>query len=198
MDDASRDVHGAEPAADQRQPPGHHGPSVPPAACGQYPALDTGSETKALLSEFLPPGKSLDNLTAPIASLDEYGRAFTAASRKTARARATMVIGTGLIYLNGVSYDQNTTLQERVKITQPFLETQSFAKYNVWLNTAGGGQMAQAEAIAVAIARGLSVHDAGYKKILDALKMTKIDRRQVEPKKTGQPKARKKIQWVKR
>jgi small subunit ribosomal protein S9 len=87
---------------------------------------------------------------------------------------------------------------------QPFEKTDFLGKFNVWALVKGGGSSGQAEAISVAVSRGICVHDPPSREKLDERilcnldGMTKIDRRQVERKKTGQPKARKKVQWVKR
>nr|KAJ3422972.1 37S ribosomal protein S9, mitochondrial [Polyrhizophydium stewartii] len=86
----------------------------------------------------------------------------------------------------------------REAVVQPFEVADRLAKYNVWAIVSGGGPNGQADAIGVAIARGLAVHEPELEPILVKGGLTKVDIRQVERKKTGQPKARKKNAWVKR
>ncbi|KNE64397.1 hypothetical protein AMAG_09420 [Allomyces macrogynus ATCC 38327] len=57
---------------------------------------------------------------------------------------------------------------------------------------------AHAEAIANAVARALVVHDQSLRERMEAVQLLIPDTRQVERKKPGQAKARKKFTWVKR
>ena len=65
-------------------------------------------------------------------------------------------------------------------------------------NVNGGGTTGQAEAIRLAIARGLCEMSPENRVKLKPEGMLTRDARVVERKKPGQKKARKKFQWVKR
>jgi small subunit ribosomal protein S9 len=92
--------------------------------------------------------------------------------------------------------DYFTDLLQLKQITLPFQLSNTLGKYNCWAVVHGGGKTSQVNALTTAIARGLCIHEPELQPILDHL--TKSDTRQVERKKTGQPKARKKNAWVKR
>ncbi|KAJ3119592.1 37S ribosomal protein S9, mitochondrial [Nowakowskiella sp. JEL0407] len=153
------------------------------------------------LEQFITPGANNDKYSAISLKPDEHGRMFAIASRKTAKAQVWLIEGDGQIYVNGKHMALYFPLEYlREQIVQPFEVSQTLGKFNVWALVGGGGVAGQAGAVTVAIARALM----GHQKILDpkgltALQaMTKIDRRQVERKKPGQPKARKKNTWVRR
>jgi small subunit ribosomal protein S9 len=74
----------------------------------------------------------------------------------------------------------------------------AWGKYNIWAIASGGGKSSQANAIGLGIARGLIIQDPTWEPVLTEAGLLTPDTRQVERKKTGQPKARKKITWVKR
>ncbi|KAI8848335.1 ribosomal protein S9/S16-domain-containing protein [Chytridium lagenaria] len=160
-------------------------------------AKDT--EVAELLSEFVKPGEALIAGRQAVAELDEFGRSYTRGSRKTAVSQCWMVEGDGQIFVNGVKLaDYFPQLVDCQKVISPFEVTQTLGLYNVWCTVSGGGLSGQADAVAVSVARGIVVHNPILEDRLATLGLTKIDRRQVERKKTGQPKARKKNSWVKR
>ncbi|KAJ3251883.1 37S ribosomal protein S9, mitochondrial [Boothiomyces macroporosus] len=153
----------------------------------------------SFLNTFVSSNNSLVKPPRPEIKLDEFGRSLTVASRKTSRAQVYLVKGTGQVYVNGVNMAEYfNEIYDREKIVKPFELTKTLADYNVWALVKGGGSTGQADSIAVAIARGLTVHEPAHHPVLYENGMLKIDRRQVEKKKTGQPKARKKNTWVKR
>ncbi len=84
------------------------------------------------------------------------------------------------------------------RVMRPFDLTRTWGAYNVWALTSAGGPASRAEALAIAVARGLVAHGAERQAVLKAAGLLDIDRRQKERKKTGQPKARKEKAWVKR
>ena len=71
-------------------------------------------------------------------------------------------------------------------------------KYDIKVNLDGGGVSGQAEALRLAIARALVKIDAESKAALRTAGFMTRDPREVERKKPGQPKARKKFQFSKR
>ena len=146
---------------------------------------------------FIPVGRSIHLDRKNISSLDSALRSNTRGSRKTARSIVSMIAGAGQIYVNGKSLpvycDDVLTCQ---KIIEPFELSKTLGKFNVWATVRGGGYTGQSEAIAHAIAKGLIIHNPDLEPLLT--KCLLADTRQVERKKTGQPKARKKNTWVKR
>lgn len=72
------------------------------------------------------------------------------------------------------------------------------SKFSATIKVAGGGINAQLEAIQLSISRALIKMDPENKTLLKKAGLTTRDPREVERKKTSQPKARKKVQYSKR
>ena len=119
--------------------------------------------------------------------------------RKSAVARIYMSEGKGNITVNDrelSNYFNTSILQYIVK--QP-LNTLSVAeKYDIKVNLDGGGFKGQAEALRLAIARALVKVNEENKSILRKSGFLTRDPREVERKKPGRPKARKRFQFSKR
>jgi small subunit ribosomal protein S9 len=71
-------------------------------------------------------------------------------------------------------------------------------EFDISCNVDGGGVTGQADALKLAIARALVKHNAELKPSLKAESLMTRDPRMVERKKSGQKKARKRFQFVKR
>jgi small subunit ribosomal protein S9 len=71
-------------------------------------------------------------------------------------------------------------------------------KYDINVNLEGGGVKGQSEALRLGITRALILVDEENKKILKSNGFVTRDPREVERKKPGQPKARKRFQFSKR
>ena len=84
------------------------------------------------------------------------------------------------------------------EVLTPFACTDTASKYDVWCTVKGGGQTGQAGAIRLGVSRCLEKWDPGLRPALKRAGLLTRDVRRVERKKAGQPKARKKKQWVKR
>ncbi|KAI8610997.1 ribosomal protein S5 domain 2-type protein [Chytriomyces sp. MP71] len=152
-----------------------------------------------LLQEYVRPGQDLTPPAKPIETLDEFGRAFARGSRKTATAQAWVVRGSGDVFVNGLHVaDYFGEVAHREVVVRPFEVAKALGSYNVWAVVQGGGHGGQADAVAVAVARALAIHDPSLETVFKQIGLTNIDTRQVERKKTGQPKARKKNTWLKR
>ncbi|MDY0199347.1 MAG: 30S ribosomal protein S9 [Bacteroidales bacterium] len=119
--------------------------------------------------------------------------------RKSAVARVYLHEGKGNITINGKDlkdYFPSELLQYVVK--QPLNVLNLLGNYDVKANLDGGGISGQAEALRLGIARTLVEVNPEYKPTLKANGFMTRDPREVERKKPGQPKARKKFQFSKR
>lgn len=119
--------------------------------------------------------------------------------RKAAVARVYISDGKGKITVNGRDYKEYfgaETLQ--YVVTQPLHLLNSADKYDINVNLDGGGVKGQAEALRLGITRALIIIDAENKPKLKASGFVTRDPREVERKKPGQPKARKRFQFSKR
>jgi len=119
--------------------------------------------------------------------------------RKAAIARIYLSEGTGVITINNKdlkTYFPVGTLQYIVE--QPFNVLEVAGKYNVKANLDGGGIKGQAEAMRLAISRAFVKLDETNKPKLKAEGFMTRDPREVERKKPGRPKARKRFQFSKR
>ena len=113
--------------------------------------------------------------------------------RKSSVARVYLSEGTGKITINKKDlevYFPSAILQYVVK--QPLNLLEVAEKYDIKVNLDGGGFTGQSQALRLAIARALVKVNAEDKKTLTR------DAREVERKKPGQPKARRRFQFSKR
>ncbi|MBQ5616264.1 MAG: 30S ribosomal protein S9 [Bacteroidaceae bacterium] len=119
--------------------------------------------------------------------------------RKSAVARIFVTEGTGKITINKKDlqvYFPSSILQYVVK--QPLAALDVVEKYDIKVNLNGGGYTGQSQALRLAIARALVKINAEDKKALRAEGFLTRDAREVERKKPGQPKARRRFQFSKR
>ncbi len=119
--------------------------------------------------------------------------------RKAAIARIYVADGSGNITINSrplAVYFPSGMLQYVVK--QPLAKLGVEEKFDIKVNLQGGGSKGQAEALRLAIARALVKIDPENKPALKAEGFMTRDPREVERKKPGRPKARKRFQFSKR
>jgi small subunit ribosomal protein S9 len=119
--------------------------------------------------------------------------------RKAAVARVFVSEGTGQITINkrDISvYFPSPILQFVVR--QPLNKLGVVEKYDIKVNLDGGGFNGQAGALRLAIARALVKINPEDKPALKVEGFMTRDPREVERKKPGQPKARKRFQFSKR
>lgn len=119
--------------------------------------------------------------------------------RKSAVARVFVSEGNGKITINKrdiTEYFPSTILQYVVK--QPLVKLDVAEKYDIKVNLFGGGFTGQSQALRLAIARALVKINAEDKKVLRAEGFMTRDSREVERKKPGRPKARRRFQFSKR
>ena len=119
--------------------------------------------------------------------------------RKAAVARVYVSSGKGNIIVNDKDYKvyfPNLVLQYIVM--QPLQMLEVGQKYDIKVNLDGGGVKGQAEALRLGITRALIKIDETCKPKLKEAGFTTRDPREVERKKPGRPKARKRFQFSKR
>ncbi|PKL41081.1 MAG: 30S ribosomal protein S9 [Spirochaetae bacterium HGW-Spirochaetae-1] len=126
-------------------------------------------------------------------------RVYATGRRKTSVARVWIKPGSGNIVVNKQpinEYFRRMTLG--LVVRQPLEYVGQLEKFDVFATVLGGGWSGQAGAIKMAIARCLVKVDEAHKKTLRQGGFLTRDAREVERKKPGQKKARKRFQFSKR
>ena len=119
--------------------------------------------------------------------------------RKAAVARVYITEGKGNITINKKSLEQYFTIPTlQYVVKQPLQTLNVLEQYDITANIDGGGFTGQAEALRLGIARALVKINAEDKSALRAAGFMTRDPREVERKKPGQPKARRRFQFSKR
>lgn len=99
--------------------------------------------------------------------IDEWGRAKGVGRRKTSSAVAWLVEGDGEVLVNGKSLSSYFgRLHHRESAVWALKATQRLDKYNVFGLVQGGGSTGQAEALTLAVAKALLVHEPALKPAL--------------------------------
>lgn len=118
---------------------------------------------------------------------------------KKASARVRLINGKGEIVINGKPLAQYfPSIEWQQTVTSPLILISKEKTFNISVKVEGGGQIGQAKAIRLGIARTLIKYDEELKKILKADGLLKRDSRVKERKKPGLKKARRAPQWKKR
>ncbi|MGN6670278.1 MAG: 30S ribosomal protein S9 [Candidatus Nucleicultricaceae bacterium] len=141
----------------------------------------------------------LETLTARKPNIDNLGRAYSTGRRKNAIARVWIKPGAGKIVVNGrewVNYFARPVLQ--MIIMQPFKLANQENRFDVFCTTRGGGLSGQAGALRHAISHALCQYDPTFRTTLKKEGLLTRDSREVERKKYGRAKARKRFQFSKR
>ena len=119
--------------------------------------------------------------------------------RKSAIARVYLSQGTGNVTVNGKDYKEYFPIETlQYIVMQPFGVLSLNGKFDVKATIDGGGVKGQAEAVRLGITRALMKLDEENRKPLKAAGFVTRDPREVERKKPGQKKARKRFQFSKR
>ena len=119
--------------------------------------------------------------------------------RKTAVARVYIKPGKGDIVVNGKPVDVFFSRETgRMVVRQPLVLTNTLASFDISVNVDGGGESGQAGAVRHGITRALIQHDASLKSVLKKAGLVTRDAREVERKKVGLHKARRRKQFSKR
>lgn len=96
--------------------------------------------------------------------VDEWGRAVGIGRRKTATAKAYLVEGEGEVLVNGKNLTEVFgRLHDRESALWALKATARIDKYNVFALVQGGGVTGQAEALTLAVAKALLVHEPALK-----------------------------------
>jgi len=119
--------------------------------------------------------------------------------RKTAVARVYIAPGKGAITVNGKPVDEYFSRETgRMVVRQPLVLTNTLTNFDISVNVDGGGESGQAGAVRHGITRALIEHDAALKSPLKKAGLVTRDAREVERKKVGLHKARRRGQYSKR
>ena len=119
--------------------------------------------------------------------------------RKTSVARVFLQQGSGRIVVNEKPVDEFFARETgRMVVRQPLTLTNHEKTFDVMVNVSGGGESGQAGAVRHGITRALIDYDAQLKPVLSKAGLVTRDAREVERKKVGLHKARRRKQFSKR
>jgi small subunit ribosomal protein S9 len=119
--------------------------------------------------------------------------------RKTSVARVYLTVGTGKITINDRELEEYFPRDSaKTFVRQPFDVTGTNGKFDAAINVAGGGLTGQAGAIRHGISRALLHYSPEMRKPLKQAGFLTRDAREVERKKYGRRKARRRFQFSKR
>lgn len=119
--------------------------------------------------------------------------------RKSAVARVFLKPGKGKITVNDKPVDEYFSRETgRMVVRQPLELTENLTTFDIMINIHGGGESGQAGAVRHGITRALIDFDATLKPVLSKAGLVTRDAREVERKKVGLRKARRRKQFSKR
>jgi small subunit ribosomal protein S9 len=119
--------------------------------------------------------------------------------RKSSIARVFLKPGKGDIVVNDKPVDEYFSRETgRMVVRQPLVLTENEAKFDIKVNVLGGGESGQAGAVRHGITRALIDYSADLKSALKKAGFVTRDAREVERKKVGFHKARRRKQFSKR
>lgn len=119
--------------------------------------------------------------------------------RKTSTARVFITAGSGNITINNREIDKYFGREvARMIVRQPLELLESVDKFDIKVSVVGGGSFGQAGAIRHGLTRALIEYDEGNRPALRKAGFVTRDSREVERKKVGLRKARKRPQYSKR
>ena len=119
--------------------------------------------------------------------------------RKESVARVFIKAGSGKIIVNDKPVDEYFSRETgRMVVRQPLVLTDNLNRFDIMVNVSGGGETGQAGAVRHGITRALIDFSAEMKPVLKAAGLVTRDAREVERKKVGFHKARRRKQCSKR
>ena len=130
---------------------------------------------------------------------DVMNQIQTVGRRKRSVARVLLRPGTGKWVVNGREMpDYFPRPTHQIRIEEPFKVADLEGAVDVTVRVHGGGLTGQSDAVRMGLSRALVTHDEELRGALREKGMLTRDARQVERKKPGRPKARKRFQFSKR
>lgn len=170
------------------------------------PAADTNAPAGAVTTPATTPAISAaDGAVAATAALPlepPTGAAvihWGTGRRKSAVARVRLLPGSGHFLINGREIEQYfTEPQDRLDVVAPLELTGVRKHWDVRVNVRGGGHTGQAGAIRLGVARALVKAYKQFEPTLREAGFLTRDAREVERKKPGRRKARRRFQFSKR
>ena len=119
--------------------------------------------------------------------------------RKSSVARVFIKAGKGNFVVNGKPLDEYFARETgRMMVRQPLNLTNHLSTFDIMVNVQGGGETGQAGAVRHGLTRALVDYDETLKPVLSKAGLVTRDAREVERKKVGLHKARKRKQFSKR
>ena len=123
----------------------------------------------------------------------------TVGRRKRSVARVLLTPGKGQWSVNGRALDDYFPRPtHQIRITEPLKVAGMEGLFDVSVRVNGGGLSGQADSVRLGLARALVKHDEEKRGAMREKGLLTRDPRQVERKKPGRPKARKRFQFSKR
>ena len=124
---------------------------------------------------------------------------YSTGRRKSSTARVYMTKGSGTITINNRAIEEYFGREtSRMVVRQPLVTTDNATDFDFNVFVKGGGNTGQAGAIRHGITRALMVYDETLRPSLRKAGYVTRDAREVERKKVGLHKARKRPQYSKR
>jgi small subunit ribosomal protein S9 len=124
---------------------------------------------------------------------------YATGRRKSASARVFLRPGEGQVTVNGLSLEEYFGRETaRMVVRQPLQVVDREESFNIYATVSGGGNTGQAGAIQHGLARALVAYDESFRAALRQAGFLTRDAREVERKKVGLHKARKRPQYSKR
>ncbi|WP_127471342.1 30S ribosomal protein S9 [Thiomicrorhabdus aquaedulcis] len=131
-----------------------------------------------------------------MATVQQY---YGTGRRKSSVARVFMRAGSGKMTVNGRAINEYFARDtDLMVINQPLEATQNLTTFDIYITVLGGGTTGQAGAVRHGISRALCVYDEVNRPALRARGLLTRDAREVERKKVGLRKARRRPQFSKR
>ena len=129
--------------------------------------------------------------------IDQYN--YGTGRRKSAVARVFIRPGKGAFVVNDKPVDKYFGRETgRMVVRQPLVLTDKLNVFDVMVNVNGGGEFGQAGAVRHGLTRALIEYDPSLKSMLSKAGLVTRDAREVERKKVGLHKARRRKQFSKR
>jgi small subunit ribosomal protein S9 len=180
----------AAPAADEA--PAEAAPAAEGDAAAEASADGVGDEAEA-------PGMDEAELAKLVQNPPKDARYYSTGKRKTSVARVTVTPGKGTFWINGRDLDTYFPRHGlRVAVLEPLTLVGGLTSYDVRVRLHGGGVSSQAGALRHGLSRALAEIHPEVRTQLKGRGFLKLDARQVERKKAGFKKARKRPQFSKR